>query len=115
MANRKSKVDREQVIKLAALNCSATEIGHWFGVTKVAIHKYYQKELNIGRSKGNISLKRKLYDMAMGGNIKALEIALKNQCGYSDKVLFRDNDHANSENQDAYEFVTLKKDAEDSI
>lgn len=65
-------INREQVEKLAALNCTNEEIGAFFDVSGDTIKAHFEKEIIKGRNKGNISIRRKQFDVAMGGNVVML-------------------------------------------
>ena len=58
------EIDVEQLGKLAALQCTYDEIAAWFGVDKSTISRRFATEINEGREKGKISLRRKQWKLA---------------------------------------------------
>lgn len=82
----KKIIDAETVEKLAALNCSSEEVADWFGVDKRTIERRFMSQLKKGRSNGKISLKRKMFEMAIGGNCTMAIWLSKQMLGYTDKV-----------------------------
>ena len=58
------EIDVEQLEKLAALQCTYDEIAAWFGVDKSTISRRFATEINEGREKGKISLRRKQWKLA---------------------------------------------------
>lgn len=82
----KKSIDGETVEKLAALNCSTEEIAEWFSVDKRTIERRFMPHLIKGRANGRISLKRKMFEMAMGGNSTLCIWLSKQMLGYTEKV-----------------------------
>lgn len=73
---------------MAAKNCSMEEIGKAYGVdvTRRTLQRRYVAVVEKGRAKGKISLKRKMFKLAMQGNVTMCIWLSKNMLGYSDKV-----------------------------
>lgn len=86
MARPKLEIDEETVKKLAALNCSMEEIGHVVGCSIDTLERRFAAAIKEGRSHGKVSLKRKMYDAAMAGNITMMIWLSKNLLGYTDKT-----------------------------
>jgi len=82
----RKEIDATTVEKLAGLNCTVQEIADWFDVDKRTIERRFMPHLTKGRSHGNISLKRKMFEMAMGGNATMCIWLSKQMLGYTDKV-----------------------------
>jgi hypothetical protein len=82
----KIKLNREQIVKLAMLNCSHSEIGAVLGCSQDTIERNYADAIKEGREKGRMSLKRKMYETAMGGSVTMMIWLSKQMCGYTDKV-----------------------------
>ncbi len=78
-------VDEEKLIELASVNSTLQEICSELNVSQDTIYTRFPEVLKKGRDKGNISIKRKLFEKAMGGDTSALIWISKNQCGYRDK------------------------------
>jgi hypothetical protein len=81
-----AEVNREQVIKLAMLQCSFEEIAAFFGCNKSTISRRFREDVENGRTQGKASLRRKQYEMAMNGNISMLIWLGKNYLDQSEKV-----------------------------
>lgn len=86
MARPRKEIDEDSVKKLAALNCSMEEIGHFVGCSVDTLERRFAEAIKEGRSHGKISLKRKMFDTAMAGNVSMMIWLSKNLLGYSDKV-----------------------------
>jgi aconitase A len=79
-------IDPDTVVKLAAMNCSSEEIAAWFDVNKKTIERRFMSQLIKGRANGRISLKRKMFDMAVNGHCTMAIWLSKQMLGYTDKV-----------------------------
>lgn len=86
MARPKLEIDEETVKKLAALNCSMEEIGHVVGCSIDTLERRFAAAIKEGRSHGKVSLKRKMFDTALGGNVAMMIWLSKNLLGYTDKT-----------------------------
>ena len=86
MARPQKKIDEEQVRKLAAINCSLEEIGSIVGCSVDTLGRRFAEVIKEGRNHGRTSLKRKMYETAMGGNITMMIWLSKQMLGYTDKV-----------------------------
>lgn len=86
MARPKLEIDEETVKKLAALNCSMEEIGHVVGCSVDTLERRFADIIKEGRSHGKVSLKRKMFDTAISGNVTMMIWLSKNLLGYSDKT-----------------------------
>jgi hypothetical protein len=86
MGRPATKIDAEEVRKLAALGCTQDEIGRFFGIHRSRIGRRFARELELGRGECEISLRRKQIEMAMGGSV-AMAIHLgKNMLGQTDRA-----------------------------
>ncbi len=72
MARPKKKIDPEQVLKLAAINCSYDEMGSVLGCSPDTLERRFAGVIKKGRDNGKMSLKRKQYEIAMSGNVTML-------------------------------------------
>jgi hypothetical protein len=86
MARPRKEIDAETVKKLAALNCSMEEIGHVVGCSVDTLERRFADTIKEGRSHGKVSLKRKMFDTAIAGNVTMMIWLSKNLLGYSDKI-----------------------------
>ena len=86
MARPLKEIDGAQVEKLAAMFCTDEEIAHFFDCCQNVIRRRFRIQLHRGRSVGKMSLKRKQYDQAMGGNTAMLIWLGKQYLGQRDKM-----------------------------
>lgn len=86
MARPKLQINEAQVEQLAAINCSYEEAAAVLNCDPRTIQRRYAAVFKKGREVGRMSLKRKMWETAMGGNV-AMQIFLSKQLlGYSDKT-----------------------------
>lgn len=64
MARPKKNIDKEQVAKLAALNCTFEEIAAYFDVDKSTISRRFATDIKKGREIGKISLRRNQFNLS---------------------------------------------------
>ena len=87
-------IDWEEFDKLCGLQCSLREIASWFDVSEDTIeravervHKMkYAEYFEQKRGRGKIAIRRKQYEMAMGGSVPLLIWLGKQYLGQVDKV-----------------------------
>lgn len=94
MARPKKRIDGDEVEKLAAMFCTDVEIARWFDSCDRTIRRRFRDRLDRGRSLGKMSLKRKQFELAQGGNITMLIWLGKQYLEQSDKVEQRIRDEA---------------------
>jgi hypothetical protein len=88
MPRPKAVINTDEVIKLASINCSVEEIADFFDVHKRTIERRFAAALKKGRSHGKMSLKRKMWTVAMSdgkGSITMLIWLSKQMLGYTDQ------------------------------
>lgn len=94
MARARIVIDIEQFDKLCAMQCTLEEISAWFKCSEDTIERWSKRELGVSfadaytqkRSNGRISLRRKMFETAMGGSV-AMQIWLSKQyLGMADKI-----------------------------
>jgi hypothetical protein len=73
-------------MKLAAINCSLDEIATIMKCSVDTLGRRYADVIKEGRDHGKMSLKRKMFDLAMGGNVTMCIWLSKQLCGYTEKV-----------------------------
>lgn len=89
MARPIKKIDIEQLKQLCAINCSAEEISQILQIDHATLYRRYAKVMQQARANGKMSLKRKAYVLAtQKDDTKMLIFLLKNQCGYSDRIVY---------------------------
>lgn len=78
-------IDEAKLVEMAAEDCTVNEIAAYFDVNPDTIYSRFSELLKKGRDKGNASIKRKLFEKAMIGDMSALIWLSKNRLGYKDK------------------------------
>lgn len=86
MARPKKIVDIELIQELAGLNCSFDEISRIVGVSVRTLHRNYGTVIKKGRDYVITSLKRKQFEIAIGGNVTMLIWLGKNILDQTDKT-----------------------------
>lgn len=76
------ELDEELIEDLASINCSMDEIATIVGCSKRTLQNNYCAVIEKGRARGNMSLKRKMFDLAIKGNATMLIWLSKIQLGY---------------------------------
>ena len=64
MARPKKNINRDEVEKLAMLQCTMSEVASFFDVNVSTISRRFAKEMTKGREKGKMSLRRKQWKLA---------------------------------------------------
>lgn len=83
MARPRKQIDKEQVEKLAALQCTMQEVAAFFDVNVSTISRRFAKEMAKGREMGKMSLRRKQWKLADTNASMAIFLG-KNYLGQSD-------------------------------
>lgn len=86
------EINWEEFDKLCALQCTLREFASWFDCSEDTIENKVKEKWSIKfseyfeqkRGKGKIALRRKQYDVAMGGNVSMLIWLGKQYLGQSD-------------------------------
>lgn len=86
MARPKKPIDEDQVHTLAAINCSYAEIAAVVKCDPKTLTNRFSQVIQKGRDHGRMSLKRKMWEIAMGGNVTMCIWLSKQMLGYTDKV-----------------------------
>lgn len=99
MARPRIKIDWEQFDKLCHMQATRIEIAQWFNCTdetidnackrekKVSFSSYYDQK----RGRGRISLRRKMYEMALSGDRVMCIWLSKQYLGMTDKQEIKNN------------------------
>lgn len=86
MARPRKDIKPEQVESLAAINCSYAEIAAVVGCDVSMLNRRFKQVIQKGREQGKSSLKRKMWETAMGGNVTMMIWLSKQMLGYTDKI-----------------------------
>lgn len=92
MARPRIKIDEEQVRKLAAINCTMVEIASIMNVSVDTLERRCADIIKSGKAHGRMSLRRKMFEMAMGGNSAIAIFLSKNMLDYSDRYQVHDSE-----------------------
>jgi len=88
----KIDIDPEQVKRLARLHCTMQEMADFFCCHRDTLHNNFSAEIDKGRSEGNISLRRKQWQMAVEkGNVVMLIWLGKQMLGQRNEILESDS------------------------
>lgn len=82
----KKDIDEKQVFQLASINCSYAEIAAVVGCDSSTLTRRFAQAIEKGRESGKMSLKRKMWETAMGGNVTMMIWLSKQMLGYTEKV-----------------------------
>ena len=89
----KLNIDPETVRKLARLHCTMQEMADFFGCHRDTLHNNFSAEITKGRAEGNISLRRKQWQVAVEKGNPVLLIWLgKQMLGQVNERLDSDTD-----------------------
>lgn len=80
-------IDHNLVMQLASEDCTALEICAYLKINKDRLYKECGESLRMGRDLGNASIKRKMYELAMAGDVKLLIWLSKNRLGYREQPI----------------------------
>lgn len=88
------QINQNEFEKLCAINCTLEEIAGWFKCSPDTIERWSKKTYGVtfaevykkNSSQGKISLRRKMFETAIGGNVTMMIWLSKQHLGMSDKV-----------------------------
>lgn len=82
----RKKLDEDELLKLARDDCTISEIAARLGchVDTIFSNARYTELLHKGREEGNASLKRRMFEIALGGNVTMLIWLSKQRLGYKE-------------------------------
>lgn len=72
MARPKLEIDEEQVYELSKIQCTTAEMAAVLDCSPDTLERRFAAIMKRGREEGKKSLKRKQYEVAMGGNVTML-------------------------------------------
>ncbi len=88
----KLDIDGEQVTRLARLHCTMQEMADFFGCHRETLRENFSPQIDKGRSEGNISLRRKQWQMAVEkGNVVMLIWLGKQMLGQRNEIIESDS------------------------
>lgn len=91
----KIQLDKEQIKKLAELQCTLKEIAYIMGCSIDTVKRNAQDSLDYGYASGKIKLRRAMFRNACDNHNAAVQIFLaKNLLGMSDNGLIDSDDNA---------------------
>lgn len=85
MSHNPTKQTRKKVESLAAVGIPHTEIALVVGIDAKTLRKHYREELDQSMTKANASVAGKLYESAMGGDVRAQIFWCKTRLGWREK------------------------------
>lgn len=86
MSSKMLNINPDQVQKLAAIGCTDKEIGEIVGCSHDTLTRRFKEQLVAGRANGKASLRRKQWEIALGGNVSMLIWLGKQVLGQTDKL-----------------------------
>lgn len=75
----------KQVLAMSQYGTPQEEISELVGVSLIPLRRIYKKELEKGRNVAKLSVRKKLYEICMEGNVTALIFYAKTQLGWREK------------------------------
>jgi len=77
------EIDGDLVRQMAMIGCTTETIAQHFHCSRDTIENRFRYELDEGRSDGQVRIRGKLFQAAMNGSQRALEVCAVNLCGWS--------------------------------
>jgi hypothetical protein len=81
----KKDLDVDLIKKLASIHCTKEEIASVLGCHRDTLYARFSDILQQGDEEGKMSLKRKMHEVAMSGNVQMLIWLSKQRLGYKDR------------------------------
>jgi hypothetical protein len=78
-----NEIDGDLVRQMAMIGCTIETIAQHFHCSRDTIENRFRYELDEGRSDGQLRIRGKLFQRAMDGSQRALEVCAVNLCGWS--------------------------------
>lgn len=98
---KKETVIREKdVTTLASFGCTLEEIAAFLDISRETLERRVEARIKTGHLKGFVSMKRKLFEMGMNGNLGAIVFYMKLTGYYREK---QEMIHKQSDERDAIE------------
>jgi hypothetical protein len=80
----KKPINKDDVYKLACIQCTHAEIAEFVGCSTVHLVKKFKSIIEKGREAGKKSLRRAMWDKALQGDTRAQIFLSKNVLGFKD-------------------------------
>ena len=94
--------DYQTVELLTTFGHTQEEICTYLGINNRTLNKYFKKQIEIGRTKTNLSVGKRLYEKAaIDGDVPSMIFWLKTRAGW------REKDRENEENQEPVKRVQI--------
>jgi AraC-like DNA-binding protein len=90
MGRPRLKIDPGIVEKMAAILCTMEEMASILGCSVDTLERRFADVIERGRSQGNMSIRRKQYDLAMEGHAGMLIWLGKQRLGQRDRIDYND-------------------------
>lgn len=91
MARPPKPVDENLLRKLAAIHCNQEEMASVLNISVDTLHRRFAEQIKNARNEGKMSLRRKMWELALSGNVTILIWLSKNELGMTDKVEQKQN------------------------
>lgn len=90
----RTQINWEDFEKLCSLHCTLTEIAEWFGCSEDTVQRMVKRHYKDNfaaiykrkSGKGKISLRRKMFETALKGNVTMMIWLSKQTLGYADRI-----------------------------
>ena len=82
----RKKIDQDLIKKLASIHCTMSEIAAVAGCSVDTLERRFADTIKEARETGKTSLRRKQFEIALGGNVGMLVWLGKQYLGQTDKV-----------------------------
>lgn len=82
---RANEIDAGIVLRMAEIGATVGHIAYALDTTEDTLHDHFRRELDAGRSNGDVSILKKQYEKAMEGSVPMLIWLGKQRLGQTDK------------------------------
>lgn len=94
MGRPKKEIDALEFEKLCALHCTLSDVAGWFNCSEDTVYRFCKENYNLTFAEAQrkhsapakVSLRRVMYEKAMGGNVTMMIWLSKQYLGMTDKV-----------------------------
>ena len=109
MARPRKEIDTGVLERLAAIDCTLIEMAAVLNVHSDTLRDNYSTIIAKGREQGKTHLRKKMFDVAMRGNVAMLIWLSKQRLGYAEKQVIQQNTQHSVDNADAILLADLMK------
>jgi RNA 3'-terminal phosphate cyclase len=85
VARPRKVIDEAQLLALCRIQCTYDELCAFFGVSERHLRRRYAPLIEKARDEGKMSLRRKMWQGALGGNVTLQIWISKNELGWTDR------------------------------